>query len=328
MGITTKQLAQICGVSRTTIHRALHDTGRINSETKALILRTAKEYDYQPDMLARGLVKGKTYNIGVVVLGVDNRYFSQVLDSILYEANKKSYSVNINLHGNNKEVEKEQISRLVSYRADGIILSSVNKGEEYARFLNGLNIPVVTIDNRIASGIPFVGIDNKKITEKATDDIIEKKYERIIFICPPLEDQASENVYVHEKRASGFQHSIKKHPEIEAAVIENWNYRELALKKLEGSGKRTAFLCTGDMIALDLIQYLKDHGKTILNDYGIMGYDNIDILRYLSPRLSTIDNCAPKVAKEAVSMLFDLINKDSTETNRIIKTKLIKGGTI
>lgn len=327
MSITTKQLAQLCGVSRTTIHRALHDTGRINLETKEMILRKAEEYGYQPDLLARGLVKGKTNNIGVVVLGVDNRYFSQVLDSILYEANKKSYSVNITLHGKNKDVEKEQILRMVSYRVDGIILSSVNEGEEYVKFLKGLEIPIVTIDNRVAPGIPFVGIDNEKITEKATNTIINKGYDRIIFVCPPLQDKEAENIYVHEKRTKGFLSAVKKHSKIESIVLGNWDYKQYALAALEDSNKRTAFFCTGDMIALDLIQYLKDHGKTIVKDYGIMGYDNIDILRYLSPRLSTIDNCAQNVAKDAVSMLLDLMNHDKTDTNRIVKAEIVPGET-
>lgn len=327
MGITTKQLAEICGLSRTTIHRALHGTGRINVETKEMILRVAKEYDYQPDLLARGLVKGKTYSIGVVILGVDNRYFSQVLDGILHEANRMSYSVNITLHGLNKDIEKKQISRLVSYRVDGIILSSVNEGDDYTKFLEGLEIPIVTIDNRIAKGIPFVGIDNEKITEKATNAIIEKAYERIVFVCPPLQDKEIENIYVHEKRIKGFLSSVKKHAEIESIIVDNWGYKQPSLELLKESKKKTAFICTGDMIALDLIEYLKEHGKSILKDYGIMGYDNIDFLRYLSPRLSTVDNCAQEVAKEAVSMLLDLMNKNKTDTNRIIKSELIKGGT-
>lgn len=328
MGITTKQLAELCGVSRTTIHRALHDTGRIKPETKELILKMAKEYGYQPDLLARGLVKGKTYTIGVVVLGVDNRYFSQVLDGVLLEANKNSYSVNITLHSKNKKIEKDQISRLVSYRVDGIILSSVNKGEEYVEFLKGLKVPVVTIDNRIAKGIPFIGIDNEKITEKATNVIINKGYERIVFVCPPLEDKELENVYVHEKRTKGFMNATRKHGKIETILIDHWNYSHQALKIVEESDRKTAFFCTGDMIALELIQYLKEHGKTILKDYGIMGYDNIDLLRYMSPRLSTIDNCAQSVAKEAVNLLLDLMKGRKVDTNRIIEAKLIEGETI
>ena len=70
MAITTKDLAQLCGVSRTTIHRALNGTGRIKPETKEMILQVAKEHGYRPDLLATGLAKGQTYNIGVVVLDV------------------------------------------------------------------------------------------------------------------------------------------------------------------------------------------------------------------------------------------------------------------
>ena len=327
MRITTKELAEICGLSRTTVHRALHGTGRISPETKEMILRVAKEYDYQPNLLARGLVKGKTYSIGVVILGVDNRYFSQVLDGILHEANKNSYSANIMLHGMDKDIEKNQILRLASYRVDGIILSSVNEGDKYNKFLQDLKIPIVTIDNRIAEGIPFVGIDNEKITKKATDAIIKKAYKRIIFVCPPLADKEIENIYVHEKRIKGFLSVMKSYSEVESLIIDNWNYKKEALQLLKWNKEKTAFICTGDMIALDMIQYLKDNGKYIMKDYGVMGYDNIDFLRYLSPRLSTIDNCAQAVAQESFSMLLDLMNQKETNTNRIIKSKLIKGQT-
>ena len=73
MAITTKDLAQLCGVSRTTIHRALNGTGRIKPETKVLILQVAKEHGSRPDLLATGLAKGQTYNSGVVVLDVKHR---------------------------------------------------------------------------------------------------------------------------------------------------------------------------------------------------------------------------------------------------------------
>ena len=136
MGITTKDLAQICGVSRTTVHRALHDgAGRINPDTREMILRVAKENDYRPDLLARGLVKGQTFNIGVVVLDVKSRYFAELLSIIGAEAGKQGYFVNITLHDNDKDTEKSQLTRLADYHVDGIIVSSVNEGDEYKNFL-------------------------------------------------------------------------------------------------------------------------------------------------------------------------------------------------
>ena len=67
MNITTKDLAKACGVSRTTVTRALSGTGRISEETKSRILNMAKELEYQPDLLARSLVKGRSMTIGIVL---------------------------------------------------------------------------------------------------------------------------------------------------------------------------------------------------------------------------------------------------------------------
>ena len=182
MAITAKELADMCGVSRMTVHRALTDTGRINPQTKELIQARAKEYGYRPDLLARGLVKGQTFYIGVVVLDVNNRYFSQMLSAIGTEARKRGYFVNITLHEENKEMEKEQLERLVDYHVDGIILSSVNQGKEYLDFLRSLDTPIVTIGNKIADGIPFVSIEEKKAAREATETILRNGYEKIVFV--------------------------------------------------------------------------------------------------------------------------------------------------
>lgn len=176
MAVTAKELAQMCGVSRMTVHRALTDTGRINPQTKELILTKAKECGYRPDLLARGLVKGQTFYIGVVVLDVNNRYFSQLLSAIGTEARERGYFVNITLHEQNKEMEREQLERLVDYHVDGIILSSVNQGSEYRDFLNRLDTPIVTIGNKIAEDLPFVSIEEKKAAREATEEILRKGY--------------------------------------------------------------------------------------------------------------------------------------------------------
>ena len=187
MAITTKDLAQLCGVSRTTIHRALNGTGRIKPETKEMILQVAKEHGYRPDLLATGLAKGQTYNIGVVVLDVKNRYFAQMLSTISTEAYARGYGVNITLHGGDAGTEREQLTRLADYRVDGIILSSVNEGEAYRTFLESLHRPIVSVDNRIADGIPFVGIDQRAAVREAVQRAAEKGYECIVFVCPPLD---------------------------------------------------------------------------------------------------------------------------------------------
>lgn len=334
MAITAKELAEMCGVSRMTVHRALTDTGRINPQTKALIQAKAKECGYRPDLLARGLVKGQTFYIGVVVLDVNNRYFSQMLSAIGTEARKRGYFVNITLHEENKEMEKEQLERLVDYHVDGIILSSVNQGNGYRDFLKSLDTPIVTIGNKIADGIPFVSIQEKKAAREATEAILKKGYEKIVFVCPPL-GRTEGNSYVHRQRLEGFLEAVdlwRMTPgaAVESLVIdEKEAYAGRAFEELQKTDKRTAFFCTGDIFALDIMKYMAKKGRKAGKDYGIVGFDGIDILDYVTPRLYTIYNPVEPVAKEAVKLLFRLMNEEAAEDETIIlDCELMEGETL
>lgn len=328
MGITTKDLAQLCGVSRTTVHRALSGVGRINPDTKELILRTAKEHDYRPDLLARGLVKGRTYNIGIVVLDVENRYFAEMLGVIGAEMNRRGYCMNIMLHGDDRELEQKQLMRLAAYHVDGLIVSSVNEGEEYREFLTGLGVPVVSVDNRIADGIPFVGIDQRAAMREVTGRVLEREYERVVYVCPPLAAKGIRNVSVHEERLVGFYEACGACPQIQTVCLNDWSYLEHVKEQL-ADGKRTAFLCTADSFALEIMKRLRADGLEAPRDYGITGFDNIDTLEYVSPRLMTVSNSVGAVATAAVGLLFRLMESENTvEDSVILPHEIVAGETI
>lgn len=308
MGITTKDLAQICGVSRTTVHRALHETGRINPDTKEMILRAARENGYRPDLLARGLVKGQSFYIGVVVLDVKNRYFAQMLSVIGAEANKRGYCVNITLHEDDRKTEQRQLTRLADYHVDGLIVSSVNEGKAYKDFLDSLDIPIVSVDNKIAEGIPFVGIDQKQAMMDAAQKVFAQAYERVVFVSPMIDCAGERNIYVHRERMAGFRKAAEQHSAVETEYLLDWDYLN-RLDSLMASSQRTAFVCAADEFALNIMTSLRRSGKTAGTDYGIIGFDNIDILEYVSPRLTTISNSVEKVAVTAVNLLFELIER-------------------
>ena len=316
MSITTNDLAQICGVSRTTILRALNGNGRINPDTKERILQVAKENDYRPDLLARSLVNGKSYNIGLVVLDAKSRYFAEMISSIGNKANKRDYGVSIMLHDAQPKLEKEQLLRLASYRVDGIIVSSVNQGDKYIQFLKSLNTPIVSVDNKIADGIPFVGIEQKSAMKEITELVIKEGYQKIVFVCPPICEGSKENIYVHIERQQGIREVAKKHTEISVIELLDWTYLE-QVEEIVCADERVAFVCTADEFALPIIKRLNKTGRVPGKDYGITGFDNIDILDYISPKLTTVSNAVEQVANTAVDLLFDLmVEKESVGKNK------------
>lgn len=328
MGITTKDIAKICGVSRGTVDRALNGKDRINPQTKNRILATAKKLGYRKDMLARGLVKGTTMYIGVVVFDIRNHYFSQMVNAIELEAIKKGYFVNITLHEKNQEKEYQLINSLVDRRVDGIIVCPVNKGPEFAKFLKNLQIPVVVIGNMVSDDIPFVGIDEKQATEDAAAGIVAKGYEQIVFVCPPLADQQKENIYTHEQRYQGFVEYTRQQKQIETEVVGSWNFLEQIDHILQHSGKRTAIFCSGDIYALQIMSHLKKNGFRVPEDVGIMGFDNIDMLEFLEPALTTISNEIGVVGRTAVDLLVSLMSGAKADTHILIPHRVIAGNSL
>lgn len=328
MSVTTKDLARICNVSRTSIVRALNDQKGISDATRQMILDKAKELGYRTDMLAKGLVQGKTMYIGVVVFDVRNRYFAQMLSAIENEAKTKDYFVNITLHEKNKEKERELIQRLLDYRVDGLILSPVSKDQEFADFLKTIEVPYIVIGNKVSDDIPYVGIDEKKAALEATIKIARKDYERIVFVCPPLGDAQKENVYSHQQRAKGFQEAMKAYPQIEPVIIQSWDYVDEAVKILDSSDKKTAFFCSGDEFALDILKTMRANKKRAPRDYGIMGFDNIDTLDYIEPKLFTTDNAVEEVGKKAVQLLFQLLDGEKIPNKSMVAYTAIDGETL
>ena len=325
MSVTVEDIAKACNVSRGTVDRALNNKPRISAETKEKIIRVSKEMGYRPDLLARSLVKGRTMSIGVVVFDIKNRFFAQLLNSIETEARRRNYFVNITLQEEDPELEIQLINSLVDRRTDGIIICPVNKGEKFSKYIKELPIPVMVIGNVISPGIPYIGIDDCKAAKDATKLVISKDYERIVFVCPPLENKNKENIYSHEQRLIGFQEVMRAHENIEHGVINHWNFLSSIEELLKNNSKKTALFCSGDTFALDIIKHLRKSGRKVPQDIGIMGFDGIDTLEYVTPTLATVFYPVEKIGVKAVENLINLIEGKSIDNYIQMQHEVICG---
>lgn len=130
MAITVNQIAQQCGVSRTTVLRALNG-GSVAKETKERILQVARDNNYRPNLLARSLNHGRTMSLGVVTINIENMYFVQSLNTINKEADKRGYFTNIVVCDESLEWEKKLIQGLAERQMEGIMINPLNKGKDF-----------------------------------------------------------------------------------------------------------------------------------------------------------------------------------------------------
>lgn len=327
MQITTKQLAEICGVSRGTVDRALNNRPGIHPDLRAKILETAEKLGYRPNFLAQSLVKGRTMTLGVIVFDLYNRFFAQLINSTETRAKEDGYFVYLTLTGKALDVEKSCIGHLVDRKVDGLILCSVGCGNEYTQFLKGLNIPIVTVTNKISDDLPFIGIDDYTAMKDSVSFVLNKGYQDIIYVSPSLRYREQANIYAQEQRYKGAVETLQKAGR-NVSVIGDMNI-EAGLENIGiNRNKKTAIICSNDIYALKILNYLKGRGLRVPEDIGLMGFDNIDTLEFVSPKISTVAYPLDKMGEMAVEFLIDSLEGNDADAPGFLKHTIITGNSI
>lgn len=310
MAITVNQIAEQCGVSRTTVLRALNG-GSVAKDTKERILQVAKDNNYRPNLLARSLNHGRTMSLGVVTINIENMYFVQSLNTINKEADKRGYFTNIVVCDDSLEWEKKLIQGLAERQMEGILINPINKGKEFEEFLLSMHVPVVCIGNQVSEKITTVQVNEMAATMDAVKHIVAKGYEKIVFICPPIEMKEEKNTYTHEQRELGFKSAMGIYSDVEMHIIGKSNFlkevQDICRKEID---RKTAFLCSGDSYALMIMQWAANEGYEIPKDFGLMGFDDISVLQYISPKLTTVSTNVEGVASTAVVELIQQIESE------------------
>jgi LacI family transcriptional regulator len=325
MTITSKEIARICGVSRGTVDRALNNRPGVNEKTRTRILSKAEELGYQPNYIGRSLVKGRSMSIGVILFDLNNRVFTQIINGIEAKAREHNYFVNLSISFRDAALERDIIRQHVARNVDGIILLSVNQGDTFRQMIQSLNKPIVTVGNRISDNTPYIWIDDRQAIKDMVSFVVNRGYEHIIYLSPPLSRIGKENLYGPEQRLKGFKESMERFSLSHQTILHS-NYAEEILKSYRT--KKTAVICSSDVYAIDVINICKDNGIRIPEEIGITGFDNIDILNYITPRITTIDLHSEKLGAEAVLSLLNQMNGVAAPNIQLLNYSIVSGQTL
>ncbi|WP_077622449.1 LacI family DNA-binding transcriptional regulator [Sediminibacillus massiliensis] len=329
MTVSIKEIARICGVSIGTVDRALNNRSGISPKTKEKILQVAKEKNYRPDYRAQSLVKGKTKTIGVVLFDLKNRSFALLMDAIESELRKSGYSLHLTLTDKDKQKEVESITYLIDRKVDGIILFSVNQGKEFNEFLNSFNVPIVTIFNHVSDQWHHIGVKEREAMQDAVKHTIEKGYKRFVFICPPLSLLGKVNIHTQHERLKGFHDGLKEYNMLDKQIIvKEKDYLKEVAEINFVENEKTAILCTSDAHALEVMKFFKEQKVNIPGEVGIMGFDNIDVLRYVEPKLTTVEYPIKEIGISAVHSLVNKLEKETFPSVPLLDYKIIPGESI
>jgi len=333
MGVTTKDLAEICGVSRTTVVRALHGTGRISPETRQRILDTAEKLGYVPNLAARSLALGRSMMIGVVVVDLRNQYFPRIVDAIGRRVLEDDYILNITIHEDNKEAEKKLVHMLTGHRIDGLIMNPINKGADFYEMMKNVKIPYCILGVDEFQDCAGVGVDEFAAGADAAEYILAKGYRNITFVVPPLYDADGMLNLGHHMRLKGLDSVMRKAGCGYHLIYDKKGeagYLQQALKLVRESGRenRPAFLCSGAMFAMDIMGMMRQQGYQAPEDYGLMTFDRIEEYQNCNLQLTSLDNNVEQIGYAAGDLIIRMIRGDRTESRIIIPHSIVEGQTL
>lgn len=327
---TIKELAKACGVSEGTVDRAINNRSGIKESTKQRILDMAKQMDYRPNHLAKSLATGSTKTIGIVSVDLSNNFFALLVESIEATAREHGYFVNLALSHNDPDKEMEAIKYMAERRVDGIILFPLGKGKEFSSFLRKLNIPIVTIYNRIECDFVHVDVDCRQIMRNVVSYLAEKGYQEMIYIDPYFEKMKSGgiNVFSIEQRRIGYLEGLNEEMLGEGQILENIDEEQIVDIARKNDGRRKVFICRNDTPAIRLMTICRNNDIRVPEDVGIIGFDNIAILDNISPRITSVDCNIMTTGHKATMSLIRMISGEKNISDCVVGYNIVEGETL
>jgi LacI family transcriptional regulator len=306
---TLSDIAKDLNVSAVTVSKALRNKGRISVRTRNRILKRAKELDYRPNLVARGLVTRRTYTIGLLLPDFTHPFFAEIAKAVAETVRPRGYHVIISYFEEDPELERIEADSLLSRRVDGLILASSQPPDRLELFgqLRVRKAPFVLIDRPI-DGVraSFVGVDNDAIGKLATTHLIEQGCRRIAHLRGP-------NIGLATKRLNGYVAALKKHKlkahsgyVVDAGFQDPTGYQ--AMKKLlERIPVPDGVFCYNDPVAIGAMRALLEAGLDVPNDVAIVGTGNVHYSDALAVPLTTIDQKTSQIGARAAELLLEQI---------------------
>lgn len=328
---TSSDVAWHAGVAQSTVSRALSNSSQVSEATRQKVQKAARELNYTVDKNASNLRSQRSKTIALLLFkdptgdsSTINPFFLSILSSITNACADKDYDLLISFQQSSSDWHADFN---VSNKADGLIFLGYGDYQNYERKLASLieqgtkfvcwgaptsNFPIISI-----------GCDNIQGSKKITEHLIYKGRKNIAFL-------GSSTYHAPEflERYKGFCQALEKHNlaindklQFDALYTEDSGYE--AAKKLIESGEKFDGICAAcDLIAIGAIRALQEHGLSIPEHVGVVGFDDISLANYTYPPLTTIKQDTKLAGELLVDTLIDHLNGKAVVT-QLIQPELV-----
>jgi len=294
------EVARLAGVSIATASRVVSEADYpVSAHTRERVLEAARELDYVPNALARGLLKSQIPVVGVIVHDITDPYFAEIVRGAEDAAEAGGYLLITCSSEREGAREASYVRLLRSMRAAGVIFASsglddpaaVEELPRHVAALRASGAAVVHLSPH-ADGAPEVSVDNQAGIAAMVAALVALGHRRICFLAGP------HSLYVARERLAGYRRGLAEAGlAIDERLIIDTGFSaeagaraidDLLARRLEPGTDFTAIMCANDLLALGALQRLHELGIGIPHDVSVAGFDDIPVAAMTAPSLSTV----------------------------------------
>lgn len=328
---TIRDVAKQANVSVSVVSKSFNNYADVKEETRQRILEVASELGYTPNLNARNLSSKKQMTIGLISSGVlnDNEKDTNAFDifkGVYRTVSESRFELSIYLIDSKRQKQQSYVQYCRERNIGGAILQGIRTDDQYYKELIDTSLPCVVLDimNETGNGmIGSVSIDNVKAAKEITEYLLVRNHRDIAVVAGVRE------TYVNKERMKGVQEalveyglSLEEMTVLEADFSEHKAYN-LAKAHLQHN-QPTAFLCFSDLMAIGVMQAVKESGLEIPGDISITGFDDLVFSNYTQPALTTIRQDFVEIGRSAAHLLQGIKERNAKRQHVWIEHELME----
>jgi len=325
--VTMLDVAERAGVSKASVSRFIGDDRALLSDAIALRIEQAiDELGYRPNQMARGLKRGRTRLIGMLVADIRNPYSIAVMHGVETACRQHGYSLVVCNTDRDDEQERQHLAALRAYNIEGLIVNTLGHHLDQLLELQR-EMPLVLVDRKVEPlHSDLVGLDNPVAVRMAVEHLEQQGYRDLLLVSEPTDGTSS-----RLERLDSFKAEIGQRPLLTGSVLEvddDLNSHLHAFLSRDHAGPKALF-CANGIAALACTRALKELGCKLFEDIGLIALDDLDWYPLVGSGITALAQPTEAIGASAFDCLLKRLRGDTAPTRTLdfLPQLIIRGST-
>lgn len=335
---TISDVARQAGVSVATVSRVINHNDKVDNLLRERVMKAVDALGYVPNAEARSIRAGNSSQISVIIPTAEIAIFASVLQGVMDRASEQGLRVQVYASKGEEEQDLRCLREAIAGRPRGVIYCPISGAyQEYLQAVSSHRTPVVVVMRRgQMAGVPHIYMDDFNGAYRAAKYLIQQGHRRIAFFAgfwkKPVEepweilrllDSRQRGAYSTLERLAGYCRALEEAQmelDEELICLTRFDYQSGYEAMREFLSRLTSFdsvLCGNDLVAAGAMQALKEQNIPVPERVSLVGYDDSDLARISSPRLTSVRQLPYSIGERAVDALTGMAAGETVENQKL-----------